>query len=379
MKLHRCQRTSVSRPNLAALPTTWFRSPTTYAPALEVLARKKRAKFGTASVDHRRHGACSVASNMKTRRTGWIVLCSLIAQGLGGCGGKLTTAEATGTESRPDAAEGARDAGTPQIDAMSTPPKPSEPTTSPEAQPIAPAPDGAGACLAIFQPCTDGAECCSAICEAGVCKGLPANCQPKTAPCKDNQECCSKICDPRCGVCLGTPSLCGQTGDLCSLTIDCCSGSCNRAADASTGICDAPHVFTCVPNNQPCTASAQCCSGYCDGCQCTGAPSCVPVGNPCKAHSDCCSLLCNVVADASSGTCVQPGPAMCVSDDQPCLNNGACCSGNCVSGVCRGLPIECKSVGNSCKSSVECCSNLCDPQCGVCVGAAGSCVQTPDF
>jgi hypothetical protein len=164
--------------------------------------------------------------------------------------------------------------------------------------PIEAAPEPGTACTPDGQGCAFGTNCCSRLCVTGVCKpgGL---CRPIGRPCISNGECCSDLCGA-CGVCEGAGAYCIQVGDVCARSLDCCTGACRWAPDASIG--------TCV---------------------------------------------------AGGSVASRPGCPTCAADDAVCSDGASCCSGWCTAGVCRPLPISCRTAGNQCESDDACCSRLC--------------------
>ncbi len=85
-------------------------------------------------------------------------------------------------------------------------------------------PDGGG-CQANAQVCTSSGQCCSGICEGGVCKA-PDVCQPQDATCTVNGDCCSGLsCTIPPGQTSGTcktGTTCPGAGQNCSPTSLCC-------------------------------------------------------------------------------------------------------------------------------------------------------------
>src|SRR5215208_6229910 len=62
--------------------------------------------------------------------------------------------------------------------------------------------------------CTADSECCTNICDTGIC----ASCRSEFSTCDADIECCTGICSlTRC-------SRCRQGGDICATTGNCCSG-----------------------------------------------------------------------------------------------------------------------------------------------------------
>src|SRR5215208_609473 len=69
-------------------------------------------------------------------------------------------------------------------------------------------------CLPNGGSCEADSECCTNICDTGIC----ASCRSEFSTCDADIECCTGICSlTRC-------SRCRQGGDICATTDDCCSG-----------------------------------------------------------------------------------------------------------------------------------------------------------
>ncbi len=201
------------------------------------------------------------------------------------------------------------------------------------------------------QLCSNGADCTTGTCEAGLCA-------PQVLACSEpDPE------NPSCGDCerngLETGIDCG--GDACP---PCELGAaCATGADCVTGTCDAgqcaPQVLACSrldPDNPSCGDCVE-----------NGAETDVDCGGdacpPCQLGADC-----SVGADCASGAC---GAGQCVrferrcppsaDPDNPtcadCVTNGAETDEDCGGDACA----PCDS-GQACLAAADCSSGTCDEQ-----------------
>ena len=255
-------------------------------------------------------------------------------------------------------------------------------------------------CTADTQACTSNGSCCSQSCVSGKCSPLNMSCKTLGNACSSNSECCSALCVQ--GTCQAS-SFCGQPGDACSAAADCCTGACTKAAGQALGTCDTSSPggpANCgLVDGQLCGGAASdggvplndagvppcggpCCSRACAPWGPTGVLVCQPasgchvVGDLCTKDSDCCG---SAGLPGGSGT-----PVMCVISAPSTI------------GVCRN-PQGCKPDGDvcklktsSCNSSCDCCSGNCEvkdtckqdnvgvPRCAAeaCVNAGGSCATS---
>ena len=112
-----------------------------------------------------------------------------------------------------------------------------------------PPPDtGIAPCAANGAVCTDPAECCSGICDNGMC-GVPQQCQPENAACTAAADCCAGLqCNVPVGQTSGTceqGATCNATGQACSPTSACCQALICR--NTGTQIpCDGTTACVCV-------------------------------------------------------------------------------------------------------------------------------------
>lgn len=129
-------------------------------------------------------------------------------------------------------------------------------------------------CVPLGNACTPGTDdCCVGDClssgEFGNFCQLPGSgsdggtntdggtaCKPNGQMCASGADCCSEICEN--GVC-GEPQVCSPEGEVCSSTADCCSGTaCVIASGSTSGTCQAS---TCAGPGQTCSAASPCCAG----------------------------------------------------------------------------------------------------------------------
>ena len=134
--------------------------------------------------------------------------------------------------------------------------------------------------------CSNPSQCCTGVCNSGRCgaapggavappspppppppppapppppPGPPAPCQPAGAGCTGASQCCSGICEV--GLCRPAP--CRAVNTNCAVSLDCCSGVCGCTEifpGASTCTC---RNATCAPPEGACTVDADCCSEFC--------------------------------------------------------------------------------------------------------------------
>ncbi len=69
---------------------------------------------------------------------------------------------------------------------------------------------------------------------------------------------------------------------------------------------------------------------------------------------------------ATSSEGASSGEPACISADQSCTNDDACCGRECQEGTC-----VCVGDLHPCRSSIDCCSGVCED--GACSGGSGSC------
>lgn len=166
------------------------------------------------------------------------------------------------------------------------------------------------ACCPPDVPCCDGA-CCFGICygeelccpgDQIVCNGV---CLPFGVECTDD-SCCGEggICDQ--GVCI----TCRGDGSGCNANQDCCSGICQAGVCWATvgGTCPAGASYCAGQNAVFCNGTNTCyCAQLSDGTSvCMDGPTCAatcddcPEGSFCDGPTNCC--------DSGSVTCIVPCP-----------------------------------------------------------------------
>ncbi len=186
--------------------------------------------------------------------------------------------------------------------------------------------------------CDDGDLCTeSDRCTAGVCGGLPLNCE-------DGNSCTEDTCDA--GVCSNT-HLGGGT--------PCDDGiACNGDGVCTLGVCVSGEAEEC-----PCTSNADC-DAFDDGNQCNGVLVCGPSGQclvdqstvvVCPDATDGCTTA---ICEPATGTC----NSVAVVNGTACDDGDLCTGGDtCQSGVCT-------SVLAGCEDNDLCTLDSCDPDFG---------------
>lgn len=296
-------------------------------------------------------------------------------------------------------------------------------------------------CVSDNQPCGKNEDCCGGTCSpdgngGGICKPLNTTCKTTGNSCKTGTDCCSKLCNN--GLCAKV-AFCTQVGDACGANADCCGGNCVKQAGATLGVCggavSAPGATQCSPKGSVCgtsTTTPPDCGGTCCSrvCAPTGAapgfmicqpPSgCSPTGELCRADSDCCGwsgspqpLNGPVSCSKSSPTqefgrcdngtaCREPG-SICKPSNESCSAENNCCEPNnapkdvncnknpedCCRKDALGIPrclmtyTTCAApvpAGTTCATSADCCGSPCvNNKCGgTCVQAPGECTTHAD-
>jgi hypothetical protein len=297
-------------------------------------------------------------------------------------------------------------------------------------------------CVADNLACGTNADCCGGTCApdgkgGGLCKPLSTTCRTSGNPCTTGDQCCSKLCNA--GVCSDGVSFCTQTGDVCAENGDCCGGNCTKAAGAALGTCGetagAPGATECLSKGSICGTVASgapdcggtCCSRICAPSGSAGGfmicqpPSgCSPTGELCKTDGDCCGangspppvegpVTCskadpkqeygrcdNGMSCREPGSICKPSNESCSAENNCCEPNGAPNSSYCNSnpdnccrrdalGIPRGLlnANDCAAPvapGTSCATSADCCGKPCvgDKCLGACVNQDGKCTTHAD-
>jgi hypothetical protein len=322
---------------------------------------------------------------------------------------------------------------------------------------------GSKLCTSDNQACTTDAECCGGKCSgvdggAGTCTPLNPSCHTAGNTCTGHSQCCSKLCQN--GICQGQPSYCTQIGDICATDFECCSGTCNKQQGASVGVCGSPTgpgAGNCTINGQVCGSGAfledggtftltdaglppcggECCSRSCGpyptGVTVCQPPSgCRPTGEICRQDSDCCGFggVQNVTGVGTcskanptdrygrcdNGNACRPAGAICKLNKQVWGNDSCNAENNCCSGNVNQNPFVCmrdalgiprctisgtactdggSRAGQACASTADCCGLACVPNpsfdggtgdaaappfyCGTaCVPASGACTSNAD-
>lgn len=295
------------------------------------------------------------------------------------------------------------------------------------------------ACLAEGVECSEGGNaCCSGECVDGSCADVNGelSCKVSGNACSDNADCCSKLCDG--GICQRYSSYCVQSGDTCTADSECCQGVCDKGDGATYGYCRKPTVSTNACGGdllagEVCDSDCKrCCSRSCAPnhtgvfvCQLSGG--CRPSGETCTRDTDCCggaeitdlpgswagsAAICKKEsADDPYGICEQKGG--CTPRGDTCKYSGdgspscstsslsskpsnCCPTAGSPKGQCEldpllvprcGVGDPCREAGQTCASGADCCNgNPCVPdesgtlRCNddVCVDDGGTCTVTAD-
>ncbi len=206
-------------------------------------------------------------------------------------------------------------------------------------------------------PCNDGQPCTVRdACEAGECRGAPADCGAFDGACVVGQ------CDPTSGDCapvrLPDGSGCDD-GDPCTVDDACTLGACaGRPRDCAAldgacvvGRCD-EGACRAVPRRDgtPCDDGSACTAeDACGGGECRGAArDCAALDGPCVVGA----------CDPATGRCV----AVPAGDGAPCDDGLRCTADDrCAEGGCVGAPVDCRRLDGPCATGA------CDPATGACV------------
>jgi hypothetical protein len=277
---------------------------------------------------------------------------------------------------------------------------------------------------------------------------LNGSCKTSGNACTTNGECCSKVCNG--GICLAQVSFCAQTGDICQQNSECCGNVCTKTGSNPYGVCGVPPA----PGGTMCDiAGIVCgtfdadaglgdgglppCGGSCCSRACAPSPTvkgvnvcqppsgCKPTGEICGDNKDCCGSMANPgggngsvvcakknandpAGRCDNGTACRPAGAICKLATSSCNAENNCCAGNVNQNplVCQqdllGIP-RCTAVGacadagvsqdgglltgKGCSSSADCCGLPCVPNpngtppyvCGsACVPHGGACTTSGD-
>ena len=174
--------------------------------------------------------------------------------------------------------------------------------------------------------------------------------------CSDNVDCCSGVCEG--GVCIDAAVLCG------SQNLGCCYGTwCDEGLACQGAVCVGADV-DCGSSEEACCPGSTCDSGLeCVSGRCEVSVVCGSEGDECCSGSSCDSGL-----ECVSGMC--KASVVCGSEGEECCSGNYCDSGlECVGGMCEA-PVVCDSVGDSCcgdgscGSGLVCKSGTCETPCG---------------
>lgn len=166
-------------------------------------------------------------------------------------------------------------------------------------------------CAEASEQCKLDVDCCSKICNHGVCS--LTTCNKNLFECLVDEDCCSTFCDPTTHRCDALPT-CAKLDEECTVDTDCCLGrSCKIPSGAIKGTCSDEVCFTGLVD---CSDDGQCCSGRCDRTGFFCVPACL------KEGADC--------------------------------DQGQCCAGQCTGGTCAG---ECST--GFCNEASDCCTHSC--------------------
>jgi hypothetical protein len=113
---------------------------------------------------------------------------------------------------------------------------------------VGPRDTGIAPCAPNGATCGSADQCCSGICDNGIC-GAPQQCQPQSAVCTSSADCCAGLtCDVPVGQSMGTcepGAQCGATGQACTPASACCSGLACRSIGTQDA-CDGTTACVCV-------------------------------------------------------------------------------------------------------------------------------------
>lgn len=291
-------------------------------------------------------------------------------------------------------------------------------------------------CAADNAPCGADTDCCGGTCApdgtgGGACRPLNPSCRTSGNPCASANDCCSKLCNG--GLCSGAVSFCTQQNEICSSNSQCCTGNCVLGSNG-VGTCGGVlggGASGCSPSGTVCALGAaaeadggvceqSCCSRSCgpygglSGFRVCQPPSgCRPTGEVCRDSKDCCGnedspdpkkgfVTCDKPDGAefgrcnNGGACREPGSICKVGGPLSCSAENNCCETiGTPNSNCNSHPEECcaqdalgiprclvhyvgdcstpVAAGTTCATSADCCGSPCvDNKCG----AAGACVPT---
>ncbi len=227
---------------------------------------------------------------------------------------------------------------------------------------------GGGACAS----CSDGVDCSSDVCTAGVCSNPDA---PLGTSCNDSLFCTrNDTCDGR-RVCIGRGDACD---DASACTIDTCSEATDTCANTVTtdrcligGECVANGALhpaypclTCDPMRNrtdwsPRSIGTTCGEANCRAGRLTMAATCTAAGQcvaaaPTRCAAGYCESATSCAMMCTEGAC--PGDSFCGpsgaceiqrTNSSSCASAVECASGHCVDGIC--CDAACDGVCESCR------------------------------
>jgi hypothetical protein len=185
------------------------------------------------------------------------------------------------------------------------------------------------------------------------CKGGKEKCGKK---CKGGTEKCGKTCVAKCAAGEARNPLtceCCRTGYGCEGDADCCSGRCQPNTAGGPDYCLGRHL------DAQCDFDAQCYGTTCPPDACPRA-TCQAGRCACPDGSRTCHGAC--LPPCSGGNVQIPGECECCRrNGQSCGAGADCCSKQCISGMCLGLPFDAPcDFGEQCISEV-CTLGFCNP------------------
>jgi hypothetical protein len=226
--------------------------------------------------------------------------------------------------------------------------------------------------------CLDHGDCCSANCDPDTktCANPPGLCKQPGEACVAGPECCSVVC--QLGVC--SSGECTSDNKPCGDNSECCSGKCGSTLDAGGATC-VPLNPSCSTVGNECAQHTDCCSKFCYNAKCSGQPSfCTQLGEACLKDFECCTGICNIVTGENVGLCTMPqtpGVPGCLPAGSVCgagaadagtafsdagvpLCGGDCCSRSCAPYAPTGVlicqpPSGCRPTGEVCQNDTDCC------------------------
>ncbi|MBI5535511.1 MAG: hypothetical protein HY898_22465 [Deltaproteobacteria bacterium] len=213
---------------------------------------------------------------------------------------------------------------------------------------------GGSSCVPNNYVCSDNSNCCSQICNGGVC----VSCRPVYSACGSPSECCSGL------TCSGGSCVqaCGSTGANCLSTSTCCS----PLQCMSNGTCN-----TCKAKGYSCYNAQDCCNGQpCTGGICgSGTGGAGGSGGSGGTGGSGGSTNCGFTSQTPAcETCLQ---SYCCAKGYACSINNDCIDlFNCIVGCSAGDTVCTDGCGNSYPNGISlfndfinCIDTSCGTQC----------------